>query len=219
VWTLRDGRLILGEGGRLTYAWRTGTQTLNLAEVHTIRWWWPKSQDQWRGPLRLWAAGGAMSLDPSAFTVADRERLVAWLRAHLPPQAVQLAQDEFAQAWANMRRSPRDWAEHLPWLFGWRFLVLLASPTLFAALFGGCCWAFLRFQYPDLGPVDVSGPHDGPFGRILLTTAADWALFVALPVLAMVGACLGLLRGTFWLDRYSNRDAYAPASPTPPEQS
>jgi hypothetical protein len=216
VWTLRDGRMVLGEDGRLAYAWRTDSTTLNLAEVHTIRWWWTKNQSRWRSePIRLWTVGRSMWIDPNAFTVPDREHLVAWLRAHLPPQVVHLGQDEFALEWVNMRRSPSDWAAAFPWLFGWRFLVLLAGPALFAAVFGGGYWAFLRYYYPDLGPVDVSGPHDGPFGRILLASIADWALYLALPVLAMVGAILSVLRGIIWLDRYTNRDAYDLSRPPP----
>jgi hypothetical protein len=213
---LRDGKWILGEGDRLTYAWRTGSKDLNLVEVHTIRWWWVNVR--WGEPIRLWTTRKSIGIDPDSFTVQDRERLVAWLRDHLPPQVVQLGQDEFAQMWANMRRTSIDWPKMFRWMFGWRFLVLLVAPTFLAAAFGAICWAYLQLNYPELGPVDVSGPYDGPFGRILLGTVVDWSLFLALPAVMMVGAVLGLLRGAIWLDRYTNRDAFGPSSTHQEEQ-
>jgi hypothetical protein len=205
---LRDGQIILQEDGCLTYCWRAGSETLDLADVHTLRWWWLKSQIRWGWPIRLWTESKSMSIDPNAFSVPDRQLLVVWLRSHLLPQTVQLGQNELSHAWEDMARSRIVWSAHLPWFFGWRLFAIIASPTLFAALFGCGCWLFLHIYYPDLGPVDVSGPHDGPFGRILLGNAAEWALFLALPVLTMLGAIFGFMHGIIWFEQYVNRDAY-----------
>jgi hypothetical protein len=208
VLVLRDGKLALGENGHLSYTWRKGTNSINLADVHTILWWKTKDRGHWRGPIRLWTKGSAMSIDPEAFTVSDRERLAAWLRVYVPPHIVQIGQDEFAHMLANMRREPTEWSVIFPFLTGRRFLVLLMSVTMLASLLGFCCWAYARFVYQVHDPIEISGRGHWPFGRIELSTAIDWILFTALPAPLMTCAFIGMIRGALWFDNYTNRDAY-----------
>jgi hypothetical protein len=157
-----------------------------------------------------------MSIDPKAVTIPDLERLEVWLRAHLPREAAQLGQEEFDGRLTGTPRTPPDYEERFPWLFGRRFIVSVALPPLLGALLGVGCWAYVQTNFPNLGPVEVTGPN-APIGPIRLESAADWALFTGLPGVPATLVFFGLLRFIVWENRYTYRDFYGPSESAPRE--